>query len=349
MQIQERFRKARQKSREQHLEKEVQKKGNLRAGSSGIATVQGEVAGMCARKAHIRQMGIEIEQITEDKYIMFELGYANEDEIYKQLVETALPGEVVLREEEIPVEWYTTNQTKVTGRPDIVLCTQERGHAPIPYLGLELKSIHSMWTMRDVLFGGKPKLPHVVQAAHYMWRIGQQHSNPSLAWKIVYKSYSQLGQGMAGNDWIVKQFPRPGEPMSEHIEFNEKGQIKHLKQFEVVYDIRIDSHRRVEYKLETAPATAWTPSIVTLPDIERFFELVSQMEETGSLGPRPLTIDAHGSKLNYTDCSYCPLKEICDSTDKVRERRKKEGATDLQLYADWLQLVEEFSKQVSGS
>ncbi len=352
--ILQRFKQARKLDRENHLEKEKLKLGNLRVGNSGVMTKEGEVAGMCIRKAHLRQLGIEIESLSEDKYIMFELGYANEDEITKQLEVTLKENEIILREEQIPVEWYTQNGTRVTGRPDIVLCDKadwivsaeekaelysndaqiEEGSI-IPgaianrRLGLELKSVHSLWVARDVLFGGKPKLPHIIQAGHYMWKIGCK-------WKIVYKSYSQLGQGMAGNKWIVKQFPARGEPLSEYVEFGGKEDeptIKHIKQFEVAYDLMIDDHSRILYKLEDSDI--WNASIVTLKDIERFFEFASQMGSTGLLGPRPLTIDAHGNKLNYTDCSYCPIKGICDSADKQDS-----------TYVEWLKLVQKHSEEL---
>ena len=118
------FAEARQHSRDKHRDGEVAKLGNLRAGTSGIISPDGDVAGSCIRKAHVRQLGLELENITEDKLIMFDLGFANEDVIYNKLKSILPEGHTILREEEIPIEWTTTNGTKVTGRPDIVICEQ---------------------------------------------------------------------------------------------------------------------------------------------------------------------------------------------------------------------------------
>lgn len=342
MRLSTRLSKAREKNRQAHRDGEVRKHGNLRAGSSGILTKEGDSAGMCMRKAYLRQQGIEIEELGEDKHIMFELGYANEDVIAAQLETVLEEGEFLLREEQIPVEWSTTNGTKVTGRPDIVVCrkkdwivtqadidsglvSKEDQHLRVgsvvpgalhdPVCGLELKSVHSLYTARDVLFEGTPKLEHIVQAAHYMWKIG-------CPWKIMYKSYSQLGQGFSHRDRRSSFLPKWGEPGSEYIDWigsGERAQFKHLKQFEIVYDIHADATGRIHYRREGAPdAEKSTPTIVTLSDIERFFEEVSRIEEVGQLPPRPLTISASGSKLRYSTCSYCTLKGICDSADKKK-------------------------------
>lgn len=339
----ERLKRARELKRTEHTSGESAKLGNLRAGSSGILTEQGDVAGSCLRKSHLRSLGIELEQPTEDKYIMFELGYANEDEMYRQLQTVLGQGEVILREEEIPIEWTTSNGTKVTGRPDIVICARglkvvpaddhphtekvRDGFEIVPILGLELKSVHSIWTVRDVLFNAKPKLSNLIQAAHYMWKL-------NIPYKLVYKSYSQLGQGTAGADsWVSRQFPKQGERGSEYVEYNPKGQMKHIKQFEIVYDLKLDEYGRVHYKLEVEDK--WTPSIVTTADIERYFEKTSRMVETGELGPRPTAVDTLGNKANYKDCSYCPLNDVCDKADKEKLK-----------YPQWLKLVVDNTKDL---
>lgn len=321
MRLSDIFKQSRLNNRAEYVAKERAKAGVLRAGSSGIMSENGEVAGHCVRKAHLRQKGVEIDPPTEDKLIMFDLGYASEDIVYNKL-KSALPeGHIILREEEIPIEWTTSNGTKVTGRPDMVICRTKYtdqvhinpttgSHSIVvektPILGLELKSVHSLWTARDVVFNRKPKLSNLIQAAHYMWKL-------NVPYKLVYSGYSQLGQGMAGNEWITKLFPRMGDPGSEYVEYNEeKGTIKHIRQFEIVYDLRIDAHGRVHYKLEDENDSQWTATIVTTKYIEEYFEKVSTMESTKDLGPRPTTLGATGDKLNYKDCDYCPLKATCD-------------------------------------
>lgn len=322
------FAKARVLRKEKRGAEEVGKLGNLRAGSSGIFSASGESAGHCLRKAHVRQLGLEIEELAEDKLIMFDLGFASEDIVVDKLTRALEgTGKIVLCEEQIPIEWRTSSGTKVTGRPDAVICepstlygiTNLSATTPIhtqqgivppakPELGIELKSVHSIWTARDVLFGGKPKLSNIIQAAHYMWKL-------NVPYKLVYTGYSQLGQGMVGTDsWVSRMFPKQGQPMSEYVDYNkDKGTIKHIKQFEIVYDMRIENGV-VEYKPEMSEK--WVATIVTIPDIERFFEKVSQIPSTGELGPRPSPVDTLGKKAGYMDCDYCPLKSTCDTHEK---------------------------------
>lgn len=333
--IAERLRLGRLAERSRRADGEEAKLGNLRAGMTGIMSETGDIAANCHRKSLIRSMGLELEVIDENKMIMFELGYASEDITHQILLDSLQPGEILLREEEIPISWLTSNGTKVTGRPDIVICRAAEstvvpagsdvnvdadvgsiiahaGPMPhhvsrmVPILGLELKSVHSIWTARDVLFSGQPKMGNLAQTAHYMWKLG-------VPYKLIYKSYSQLGQSMS--DWAVKFFPRQGEPNSQYVDYNNKGGVKGLKQFEIVYDIQIDEKGRVGYKLEQD--TEWKRSIITIQDIERYYEYVSQMTEKKELGPRPMTIDAHGEKLNYKECAYCPAQPTCDKYETL--------------------------------
>lgn len=342
--VTERFRLARLADRADYVEKEKAKLGNLRAGSTGMMAETGDVAGSCHRKSHLRSLGIEIEAPTEDKLIMFELGYANEDRIVEILNSSLGPDEILLREEEIPIEWTTSNGTKVSGRPDIVICKVETTTDPteqyttppsgsinstiekrIPVLGLELKSVHSVWTARDVLFQRKPKTANLLQAAHYMWKLG-------VPYKLIYRSYSQLGQG--GSDWLARMLPKPGEPLSEYIDYNDKGKMKHVKQFDWVYDLRFTSAGRLQYKLEAEDEKLYTNTIITRDDIQRYFEYTSRMAEERTLGPRPMSIDPQGSKLNYTDCGYCPLQATCDEYEDKG-------------YEQWLAMVRDTVAQVS--
>ncbi len=329
--------------KKEHADAEVKKQGNLRVGTSGIMSDSGDIAGACHRKALLRSKGIEIENIEDHKLIMFQLGYSNEDRTFDDLERTASDKEVILREEQIPVEWMTSNGTKVTGRPDIVLCEQEvheSGKMPAgnklvegddrvslkPVLALELKSVHSVWTARDVVFSGAPKLDNLIQAAHYMWKLG-------VPYKLVYKSYSALGQQISS--WAHKFFPKQGEPLSELCDYTAKGDLNQIKQFEVVYDLRLDANGRVEYSVEGADK--WTSTIVTVHDIERYFEYVSKMEETQQLGPRPLNVSSVGldKSFNMCDTKYCPLAGICKSTEKLG-------------YQAWLDAVVKHSEGVTG-
>lgn len=305
----ERLTAARLKGRAEHAAGEVAKVGNLRAGSSGILNTEGEVAGQCVRKAHLRQLGIEIDPPDGQKLIMFELGIANESVVADQLRSTLGPGEVLLQEEEIPIEWLTTNGTKVTGRPDIVICRQDAGALKnVPILGIELKTVHSVWTARTVLFKQTPSTSNLVQAAHYMWKLG------NIPYRLMYKGYGQLGQGMSWARQMAAMFPAKGEPLSEYLKYNDKGIPLEIGQFEIVYELEFDSTGRLQYRLESGDGV-WKPTLITTQDLERYFEYVSKMATEKLLGPRPLTVDPHGEKLNYTECKYCPLQATCDSSE----------------------------------
>lgn len=325
---------ARLKDRANHQEKELSKIGNLRVGSSGIMSESGDIAAECARKSYIRSLGLELDPPTVPTQIMWDLGYANEDRVVESLKLVLPEGMTLLREEEIPVSWTTSNGTLVTGRPDIVICkpkafklTDVSGvkepfvleFPQAPVLGLELKSVHSMWTARDVLFGREPKLNNLAQAAHYMMLL-------NIPYKLIYRSYSILGQAPA--QWADKLFPKEGEPGSEYIQWGDvdkksgKRTMRGISQFEIVYDLRFDSTGRLEYSVEDEDK--WVRTIITREDITRYFEHVSQIASTGNLGPRPTAVTATGEKASFNMCSpkYCPLAETCDNYDKTRDFSK---------------------------
>jgi hypothetical protein len=307
MNITKRLQQGRQLDREQHKQKEVLKVGTLRAGNTGMMSSTGDFAGACPRTVHLRQLGYELEVPDDSKMIMFQMGIANESVVFKDLMHTSGPQEVILQEEEIPISWLTSNGTKVTGRPDMVLCNKKDGQT-IPFLGIEIKSIASVWTSREVLFEGQPKLPHLLQAAHYSWKLG-------VPFRLIYKQYSN--QAVPG--WAGKLFPKQGEPHSQHISYNEKGDIKYIEPFEIAYELEWDSSSRkyLRYRREIAIEDGeqeldWTRTLISQQDVERFYEFVSQMGTTKVLGVRPMTIDAQGNEKNYSNCGYCPLKDTCD-------------------------------------
>jgi len=367
------FKQARDKDKVSRKEQNAlpDKLGNLRAGNTGIVSPSGEVAAACLRIAHLRQLDLDIENLGEDKHLMFDLGLANEDVIAAKLEKVLPKGHILLREEQIPTNWKTANGTTVSGRPDIVICKvdlpesndishlsyEEQLKLVKPTLGLELKSVHSMWTAKDVLFGGKPKLSNVAQAAHYMWQL-------NVPYKLIYTAYSQLGQGMAGqgSGWIVKMFPKPGEKNSEFVEYSffrkEKNpktgkdrnvkvsreeydalpwavreySIKHIRQFQMVYDLRIEQGT-VQFKAEDS--SEWKDTVIRIEDIERFYSQASQIVQTNQLGPRPSTIDLDGSSGGFSICDYCPLKATCD-------KHETSG------YNKWLQEVQKISSSLDN-
>ena len=109
---------------------------------------------------------------------MFAAGNLNEDAWFEWLGLSSYEGKI-LREEEVPSLWYTSNGTKVTGRPDIVLCSEavvpedveasevrqfiqndDKYYEPLE--GIELKLMCSFWTFRSVVLEGMPKFGHMI-------------------------------------------------------------------------------------------------------------------------------------------------------------------------------------------
>lgn len=313
--------------------------GNLRAGNSGMASDTGDIAGACHRRAHLRTLGIEVEHHTPDKLLMFELGIANEDIVVDKLEHSLPEGYVLMRESEIPTSWQTKNGTKVTGRPDIVIVQKYDTEKPgvvvnKPVLGIELKSVASVYTTNEVLFEGKPKIGHMIQAAHYMWQLG-------IPYRLNYKQYAN----QVAADWLTRKWPKPGQPLSEHIEYNDKGGVKYTKPFEITYELDFGPGGFLRYRREgtrgqdgsKGTSQPWHKTIIRSEDIERFFEVASRVSVDG-LGRRPMTIDAFGKEKSYSDCVYCPLQATCDKVDKVRK------AVNPLSYLQWLDEVREVTK-----
>ena len=301
-------------------------------------------------------LSVDLEEPEDSKLIMFQMGTANEDVVYNDLVQTAAEDEVILREHQIPTLWKTANGTKVTGRPDMVICKlvgspteksipvpQELWGSRIgplycePHWGIELKSIASVWTTREVLFDGAPKLAHLIQASHYAWQLG-------VPFRLMYKQY--VNQVVP--QWAQRMFPRQGKPGSEHIEYNDKGEIKNINPFEIVYELEVTKSGAVRYRREAEAGGKpgpWTTTLVKQADIERFYETSSKIAPTGDLGRRPLTIDSQGKEKSYSNCNYCPLKSTCDKVDKPTKARPK---IDYEQWLSEVRNVVEINKNKKG-
>lgn len=275
-------------SEEQSSDRDI-KAGRLRAGNSGIVDEHGNVAGSCLMAAHIRELGYVVEEVTNDKLIMFSMGHLSEIQKTREITHALTPGQVLRAEEECAIEWRTSNGTVVSGRPDLAIYGED-GRA---VEGFELKSIASVYTTSEVLFEATPKLAHLCQAGHYMW----QHQIP---WTLIYTNY--VNQQIP--DWKARQLPPLPEELKYAVEFRKDGKLKQVVPFDVSYSLRFDSEGYVEFSL--AGSERWTRSIVRWQDIQRFFEVASTIKETGNLGPRVHTMDALGHELSYSQCGmYC--------------------------------------------
>lgn len=283
---------------QQHAEQEKTKVGLLRAGNTGIAALnekgEMEVGGKCHRQTMLRLLGIASEDADYSKELMFDSGRGNEDLWYSVLSRSY--NKPILREEEIPIQWMTSNGTPVSGRPDLVLCDDDKQ----PVLGLELKLLCSFWTTRSVLLG-QPKTMHIMQAAHYSWKLGV----PFELWYTSRVDWPVMG-------WAAKHLPKEGEPGSEHLEINEKGEVRKIVPFKLGFLLTQDEEGFIHYSVVGRDGPP-VKSIVSIPRIQEYYEYVSTMVARKDLGPRPQNLTATGEEVSWSFCSYCPLQSTCEA------------------------------------
>ena len=283
-----------------HDELEKTKVGILRAGNTGLMLADGRVTGKCARLTYLRYKGIRVEEADYSRELMFAAGRTNEDS-WLEVLRAADPTLVIKREEEIPIAWTTDNGVPVTGRPDIVL-----GHNGllsgkfVPEIGIELKQACSLWTVRDVGIQMKPKMLHLMQAAHYSWQLGI----PFELWYTNRTDFAVMG-------WAQRNFPKPGEPGSDRCEYNDKGEIKKVLPFVQGYELMWTPAGQMNYR--AVGHERWTTTLITQQGIVDYFSTVAAMDETDVLPPAPTNLEADGSRGPYSICSYCPLQSVCDS------------------------------------
>lgn len=318
---------------------ELTKVGTLRGGSSGALAMGGRPLGTCPRLAALRFKGLRVEEHEESRGFMFDAGNSNED-IWYDVLGHAYPPSQILRESEVPITW-DLNGVKVTGRPDIVLTDAERK----PVIGLELKLVCSFWTARSVLFEKAPKTGHLIQAAFYSWRLGI----PFELWYASRVDWTIMCQAPKGNqkwDWVAKMLPKPGEPLAEHLEYSYYvrddsnkfgwrklepeefsnysfdqivGVPKKCKPFAVGYELKWQGNQ-LWYRLanptpEQEGSIDWVQTLITKEGIQAFYQTIIDATKSGggTLPPRISRLEADGSNANYSKCSYCDLKSLCDS------------------------------------
>lgn len=318
------LRRGHQTLRQQDREKEKTKAGTLRGGTVGTFNSSlGLQLGKCMRIALARFLGFQADA-EEQRSLMFAGGFSNEDD-WEKVIRAGWDGPV-LREEEIPVAWATSSGVPVTGRPDMVLCTGPV-EAPVPHRGFELKSVMSLGTAVDVLARGQPKTEHVIQAAHYAWKLG-------LPWELWYTSrvdWPILGwalkafAGWRGKDVVF------GESV---LEYRDNGPPKKILPFYRGFEIAIDNATGIVYYRSAGSQSDsdWHMTTVTVADIETYYETVAAMPVTKDLGPRPSNVTMHGEPAGWNKCDakYCPFSDICDRHEKN--------------YDDWVAAVEERCK-----
>jgi hypothetical protein len=217
---------------------------------------------------------------------MFEAGLTNEDSWYERLKRSW--NGTILREEEVPTAWQTTNGMWVTGRPDIVLCDL----AGVKKVGIELKLCCSPYTAKDVHHKLAPKREHLSQACHYMWQL-------DIPFKLVYTSRVDYPCYTDGPDVVYGKYGKPFK----------------LSQFVREYDLEL---RDGTLYYKTEGLKDWVKTLITVPGIQAYYEKQSRIDETGDIGPRPQAIDAVGNKA-YLPCQYCPFLDECNKYEHDKD------------------------------
>jgi hypothetical protein len=292
----------------EHATESKKKLGDLRVGNSGIMMPDGNFAGSCQRRTFLRLKGVDI-PAPADRAVMFEFGRINEVILIDKL-KRALGATFTITGDDVnTVSWETRSGRAVTGRPDIVLAKSDG----TPLLVIEAKMCGSLGTVRDCRFGNSPKLAHICQAAHYGWKL-------DVPIKLIYIQCVDYATQMWPSN--VKEYPKPGQPGSEQIDYTEKEigakgkkeivmMPKKIKPGRTVYDVVIEENGEVRYRLENGKG-ACTSTCVTIDGIVEFYEHVDSIESTQVLGPRPLSVDVKGNFLQWDNCNYCSCKPFCD-------------------------------------
>jgi hypothetical protein len=263
-----------------HKELEITKRGNLRGGSAGVIGTDGKIYGECHRVALSRMLGTDKEN-DGNRSIMFDAGNANEDSWASKLIAA---GAVFRREEEIPV-MIEVGGKKVTGRPDLVLGSEQDGKF-IPEFGIELKGVFSASTAIGVLYEGKPQAKHLAQAGFYSMAL-------NVPYVIAYTNPSVIETPY----WAQKKF----------------GATKKIQPFYAMFYMRWTNEDVLEYRDERE--INWVTTKYTKQGILDYFALVGEMEARKDLGPRPDGGYATGEPAPYDRCNYCALQKACDEQE----------------------------------
>lgn len=307
---------------EEFTRREDSKLGILRAGNTGMVTPAGLIIGPCMASTYLRFRGVDVKGLEDDgdsggapgRELMFEAGRGNEDLWYDVLSKSHVGK--ILREEEIPTKWTTRQGVDVTGRPDLVLCDA----AGKPEIGIELKLVCSFWTAYEVLIQGKPKFPHLLQAAHYSWQLG-------IPFELWYTSRVDYHM----QSWVAGQFPAPGDlrsfcitytyslpkPGGGKTKISREEYISHpgpknadvlkIGPFLIGYQVQV-VEGVLQYRAVSKPNSKWQITNINIEDIRRYYECIPELEQ---VPPEPRVLKADGTKANYKASDYCSLGKLC--------------------------------------
>lgn len=277
---------------------EAAKVGFLRGGTSGVIGLDGEVYGKCQRVAYLRQLGIQAPADASSQEL-FETGYASEAALLERLARGLPPTKRLATAAELDFEWVTANNTKVSGRPDGGVVDVATGKLDF---GLEAKLAASLWTVLGVCYDLRPKGDHLIQAAHYSWRLG------SIPFKLVYSVRSDYHLSTAPK-WLTEKF-KPGAP---HVEFKD-GKAFKVRPHTMIYDLTWDDQGRWCYTCDRQPVPQ--PTQITTAGLEAWYTQVAALGPDKSLPAKPRLGTVDGTK-GYDQCKYCDWAPVCERTEDL--------------------------------
>jgi hypothetical protein len=298
----------------------AEEKLDLRVGNTGIK-LGGPCIGSCPRKALLRKYGVTF-KIDKSSEVMFEQGRAMED-VVKAKLERQLPaGYTVTGDDENSLETQLTENTVVSGRPDLFI----KDTSGELLLAIELKTLCSVYTAISVIHEGAPKFANLAQAANYLLLSGL----PS--YKLVYIQSVDFEapfftKGRYGfpppEKWRQENCKRPD--LVDYRPEGRKGQ-EVLKPFKlrptrVAYDLEFTEEGVLRYR-EEGSVGPWTDTIITEKSIADYFFAVEAQDEEKKLADRPEVRTPAGElgTFSFCDPKYCELSGVCDKLERNFEK-----------------------------
>lgn len=300
---------------ERLLTKRSMSKGQLRGGSVG-ALIDGQIYGVCHRKAYLRYHGIETPLPAEIE-LMTNQGEKNE-EIWFNDLQNGLPEHLyVMDQEQFPCEWTTSMGVPGSGSPDIVIFDRR---TDLPVRGLELKNISSVSKAKSTHYELRPTQDHIIQAANYSIRMGDQYlDGKPLPYQLVYSSRS-IWQMYAMSDKAKGEIVRRGWDVDWKW-----GKPSAILPFHRVYNLDWNVDGTLRYW--TPGLKSWVNTKLTRESIDNYYDVVShKIDGQNNLGPRPSASHIDG-KSAYSPCNYCDWSEVCEAygdrtPDEFRDQAK---------------------------
>ncbi len=278
-----------------HNKKDMSKFGNLRGGNAG-AVLSKKVYGACARTTALRLSGVQL-PTEESAGILMAFGVANESVVDSYLRLSGIPPEQIKREDEIPVVYNHPSGRLVTGRPDAVIL-DEQGK---PFWGIEEKLKGTYFGAKNILFDGKADTSHIIQAAHYMFKLGLKKY--SIVYSIPVRfAVQDRDMAVAKKLGVAELRAHDGQPTYLKLGFYEA-------QLELSSEGKLSITALAAYN---RPAKT-TELKLTEESIAAYYQMVVDLHERKEMPPRPTSGSIIPGQKEWRLCDYCALKPTCES------------------------------------